>query len=77
MKPETLEHALHLWPDWYKSIENARKTIDYIPGQSLDQLIKWRSQNNSEVWTMAEKTMKELKLPQSLRFYWICCFYAN
>lgn len=77
MRPETLEYALHLWPDWRKSIHAARRDLNFTPGQAPKQLQKWRWDNHSRVWSKAEQVMKELRLPHCLRFYWICCFYAD
>lgn len=77
MKQETLEHALHAWPDWHETIDYSRKDLDYTPGQPIQQIRKWRRDNHSRLWTRAEQVMSSLCLPQSLKFYWMCCFYAD
>jgi len=77
MKPETLEYALHAWPDWHETIDNARENLGYTPGQSAQQIDKWQWDNYGKLWTRAEQVMKALRLPQSLKYYWICCFFAD
>ncbi len=81
MDIETLEHALHMWPPWQKTIDEARASLGYDPAISEEQKVQWSKrlgwQSYDQVKRLAGFALQLLDLPESFERYWVACFYSD
>jgi len=78
---ETLERALHMWPPWQKTIDEARATLGYKPDFSSEEMDQWIRgyglRSDDRVKEMAQAALQLLDLPDSFAWYWTACFYSR
>ena len=48
MERETFERALHLWPEWEKSIVDSRRTLGYDRTWPVDEAVRWINANYAD-----------------------------
>ena len=81
MEIETLELALHMWPPWQKTIDEARATLGYRPDFSSEEMDEWIRghglRSYDRVKEMARFALQLLDLPESFIWYWTACFYSD
>lgn len=79
MRRETLQNLLHSFlPEWDTSVIETRGKLGFSSDLGPEESWDWfASGKHIEVRNSAYQTMKELRLPEELAEYWICCFYGN
>lgn len=78
MLTETLEYAIHKWPEWLQSIEKSRNTLNYDPLSPLKERTIWYESNRAEAITEAcIQALASLLLPKTFGRYWIACLLSD
>jgi len=78
MQVDTFERAIHLWPEWHKSIEESRKALGYDPRWAVDRAVDWiESHYVSRIRPRGVTELKRMDLPPKLLEYWEDCFYCD
>jgi len=79
VKKETLQNLFHrFFPEWEASILESRENLGFSFNLVQQEHWDWfASGKHIEVRNSAYQKMKDLRLPNELAEYWICCFYSN
>ena len=77
MREATFERALHMWPEWTKSIETSRKELGYHQRWSKGRSVRWIERNISRVKEKGSEELARLDLPPNLQQYGEDCFYRD
>ena len=77
MDRATLERALHGWDEWHHSIEQSRRLLGYDLQWPRDTCSQWIESHYPAVRKRADRELRRLELPPTLRRYWEDCFCVN
>lgn len=78
MQPETFERALHMWPEWQRSITKSREKLGYVPTWPVEKAVAWIEANyeKEQIGYIAASELQRLDLPPNLLEYWEDCLYC-
>lgn len=77
MLTETLELALHSWPEWLRSIELVRQSRGYDPSSPEEARLAWWDTNRPHLSGDCRRALAQLSLPKTFARYWVACFLSD